>query len=87
MRKYGSILLAIANVIIWIAIYVDDFYQMEFYFKFGAVIVAFISLLWAKRDPEMKFKKLTYAVSGLFLLLYLVFWGYIILLAIGFSER
>ncbi len=85
MKKYGAILLAIANVVLWMTIYLYDIYEIQFYFNFGGLLVAIASIMWTVKSPEMKFRKLTYTISGAFLALYGVFWTYIILYAMNYS--
>jgi len=85
MKRYGALFLAIVNVILWVTIYLNDFYEIQFYFDFGGLIVAVASIVWAVKSKEMKFRKLTYGISGIFLALYGVFWTYIILYAMNYS--
>ncbi len=85
MRKYGPIILAAINTIAWLYISLNDLYILHLYKNIGSWIIAALTIVWALKGSEVKFRKLTYVISGLLLVLYAVYWTYVIIYAIGYE--
>ncbi len=86
MKKFIPIIISVLNPLIWFVIYLNDLYNFEMYLAIGGGVVAIIGLILTTLIKDALLRKTCFALSGLFLLLYIAFWVYVYLLAKGYSE-